>query len=266
MKPFKQDTQRFMVHNYVFDVIMPSISPNGFKVLMCAIRQTMGWADDSSPTGRKISDVISYSQFTERTGISSRSTVSRAINECLEADYLIRRQVGRHQGTGAPVYAYALNAEYEVPAGTEIGPASPETVPAEQEKPVTSPKTVPAASTEIGPASPEIGPAASPKTVLTKERKEKEKKEKGNKDDLSFSSLILKKHLRLQMPETTYNVGIQPLSFERENGRLTVRAPAAPLGRQALEIAEHQWAPAIARSVEELFGGAVQELVFEEQG
>ena len=51
------------VDNTIFDHIMPTLSGNGLKILLVALRQTWGWKDDRSPTGRKRSDQISYSQF-----------------------------------------------------------------------------------------------------------------------------------------------------------------------------------------------------------
>ncbi len=105
----------FPIHNAVFDVIMPQLSPNGWKILCVAIRQTWGWVADGSDTRqRKQADRISYSQFKEKAGIGSYSTVSRALEECLEAGYLNRRQVDTHPGTGKPIYAYELNTEYEM--------------------------------------------------------------------------------------------------------------------------------------------------------
>jgi len=131
----------FPIHNAVFDVIMPELSPNAWKVLCVAIRQTWGWMADTNgdPKERRKSDEISYSQFQEKTGIGGRSTLSRAIQECLDKRYLLRVQVGKHPGTGKAIYAYSLNTEYEISdASLEMGLA----------------------------ASPKMGLAASPKMGL----------------------------------------------------------------------------------------------------
>jgi hypothetical protein len=111
----------FAINNAVFDVIMPNLSPNAFKVLCVAIRQTWGWVADpqGDPKQRRDVDRISYSQFKEKAGIGSYSTVSRAVSECLEAGYLIRHKVGEQQGTKKPLYAYSLNTDYELAATTE---------------------------------------------------------------------------------------------------------------------------------------------------
>ena len=112
IRPFEKPSYT-MFHNFAVDVAMPTLSGAGWKVLCVAIRQTWGWVDNESPTGRKLSDQISYSQFMEKTGLV-RSTVARAIKECLEAGYLVRRKVGKDARSGNPLYAYALNTEYEV--------------------------------------------------------------------------------------------------------------------------------------------------------
>jgi hypothetical protein len=101
-----------MIHNYVLDTIMRELSPNAWKVLCWAIRQTYGWVDETSPTGRKECDVISYSQFMEATGIGGRSTLARAIKECLDHGYLTRQQAGTSRGR--PIYSYRLNTQHRV--------------------------------------------------------------------------------------------------------------------------------------------------------
>jgi hypothetical protein len=112
-----------MVHNYVLDEMMPTLSPNAWKVLCVAIRQTLGWKDSETASGRKESDVISYSQFMSRTGIRGRATVSRAIGECLDAGCLLRRQVSTDARSGNPIYAYSLNTDYDV-SGSKTEPLS----------------------------------------------------------------------------------------------------------------------------------------------
>jgi len=125
---------QFIIKNAVFDVIMPELSPNAFKVLCVAIRQTWGWVAEpgGNPNNRREWDRISYSQFKEKAGIGSRHTISRAIKECLAAGYLLRHQVDTVQGTGKPIYAYSLNTEYELASSAETAPedaSSAETAP-----------------------------------------------------------------------------------------------------------------------------------------
>jgi hypothetical protein len=152
-KPF-QDPYYTVIDNSVLDLIMPALSANGWKVLCVAMRQTLGWQDKATATGRREWDQISYSQFMEKAGISSRTTVSRALQECMDAGYILRREVGTYQGTGKPIYMYGLNRGYEIP-----DLASPENGLA---------------------ASPENGLAASPENGLTKTNKQR-KKDGGDK-------------------------------------------------------------------------------------
>jgi hypothetical protein len=93
----------------VLDHIMPDLSPNGWKVLCAAMRQTLGWVDENSETGRKEKDCISYSQFMKMTGIKSSATLANAIKENLDKGYLLREPSQRHpQG-----FDYRLNRDYE---------------------------------------------------------------------------------------------------------------------------------------------------------
>jgi hypothetical protein len=151
LRPFDNEGW-FVIHNAVFDVVMPSLSPNGFKVLCVAIRQTLGWVDPADRSKRKKWDHIPYSTFLEKSGIASRETLKRALDECLERDFLIRRQPLGQSGEpreirGQPYFEYALNVEYELPTkagdrtGTETVPVTgTETVPM---RPPTGTETVP---------------------------------------------------------------------------------------------------------------------------
>lgn len=157
----------FVINNAVFDALMPALSPNAFKILCVAIRQTWGWSDGAG--GRRQKDRISYSQFMEKAGIRSRTTVSRALTECLNAGFLLRMQVGTHQGTGSPLYAYRLNTECELgaraaclPPGPLSGPGSPENEPG------PSPESGPGAGSGNGLAGPEKGLDAGSFSGLTK--------------------------------------------------------------------------------------------------
>jgi hypothetical protein len=111
--PHTAPTGYTRVNNSIFDLIMPTLSGNGLKVLLVALRQTWGWKDAQSPTGRKQSDAISYSQFMAKGGMA-RATVARAIQECLDAGYLVRRRNGRG-------HVYALNTAF-VPTSSETEP------------------------------------------------------------------------------------------------------------------------------------------------
>ncbi len=116
VKPFERGF--FTCHNAVTDVFMPALSGSAFKLLICALRQTEGW--------NKPQDTISYSQFKDKTGIRSNTTISNALSELLRAGYLLRFQTGTCQGTGKPIFAYRLNTDYELPSPENGLAASPE--------------------------------------------------------------------------------------------------------------------------------------------
>jgi len=154
---------QFIIKNAVFDVIMPELSPNAFKVLCVAIRQTWGWVAEpgGNPNNRREWDRISYSQFKEKAGIGSRHTISRAIKECLEAGYLLRHQVDTVKGTGKPIYAYSLNTEYELASSAE-----------------TAPEDASSAETALA-SSAETALASSAETALTNTKEYKQSKDDG---------------------------------------------------------------------------------------
>jgi hypothetical protein len=95
----------------VVDVMMPRLSPTAMLVLLVVVRQTWGWVarPGGNPRERRKWDRISYSQFQANSGIGSRATISRALSECMEKGFLLRRQVGTERGQ--PVYVYRLNLE-----------------------------------------------------------------------------------------------------------------------------------------------------------
>jgi hypothetical protein len=93
----------FPIHNAVFDTIMPGLSPEAWKALCVALRQTWGLPDTDGGG-------LSCSQFQAKMGNESQETVSRALQECLETGYLVRHEIGEEQGE--PIYA--LNFDFEI--------------------------------------------------------------------------------------------------------------------------------------------------------
>jgi hypothetical protein len=112
--PYTNPANYTRVHNNILDRVISTLSGNGFKVLLVALRQTIGWQDVRSPTGRKQSDAISYAQFMQKGGMS-RATAARAIRECIDAGYLLRKEAGRG-------HVYALNIAASVPTSSETEP------------------------------------------------------------------------------------------------------------------------------------------------
>jgi phage replication O-like protein O len=102
------------MHNALFDVVMPALSPNGWKVFCFIIRKTIGY--------QKSSDLVSYSQIIKGCGIVSRSTVSAALKELVEL-----RAIVSSDGEKYEAIRYRVNRRFEVVASPEIelGP-SPE--------------------------------------------------------------------------------------------------------------------------------------------
>lgn len=117
-KPFSKPTYT-QFSNDAIDTVMREVSPNAWKIITVAIRKTYGW--------HKQADTISYSQFIELTGISSRATISSAIKEVLEKGILLRRENGNS-------YEYELNRDYMVQKSNQYRnctDTSTETVPIE---------------------------------------------------------------------------------------------------------------------------------------
>jgi phage replication O-like protein O len=102
IKPFEPKDQEYtIVDNVIFDYIMPSLSPNAWKVLCLILRKTRGW--------HKEWDGLAYSQIKEGTGIKSDPTVNKALNELLEKEFI--RQV---KGDKWDAAQYALNTTIEI--------------------------------------------------------------------------------------------------------------------------------------------------------
>jgi hypothetical protein len=73
--------------NWLIDEVMPKVKPNTFKIIAAVARKTWGW--------NKADDVISMSQLLEMTGISSKSTLDKAIKDALETGYIVRAGHGK---------------------------------------------------------------------------------------------------------------------------------------------------------------------------
>lgn len=94
--PFKEPNYT-QFSNEALDHVMRDVSANCWKIICVAVRKTYGW--------HKRADRISYSQFLDMTGIKSKSTIFKAIQEALEKGILLRRE----KGNG---FEYELNRAY----------------------------------------------------------------------------------------------------------------------------------------------------------
>lgn len=104
VQPFKAP-EYTQFSNDALDSLMCKVSANCWKIICVAIRKTYGW--------HKKTDRISFSQFKEATGISSSTTISKAISEALGLGIFKRKAAG--QG-----FTYSLNLEFS--CSTESGP------------------------------------------------------------------------------------------------------------------------------------------------
>ena len=74
------------VPNAVFDRWLRELKCAELKILLVIIRQTLGWKDNKSGTGRKKIDWIAGSQLREKTGSSPRAI-------CSATEVLVRKNL-----------------------------------------------------------------------------------------------------------------------------------------------------------------------------
>lgn len=130
----------FPIPNWVFDHVMPRLSMGAFKVFCACVRQTWGFRrpGGNGNRDRRVWDRISYSQFRKMTGIKSDTTISRAIDECIRAGFLLRRPDGSAMDYGTTLFAYRVSLDY---ASIVNGQASPDSVGVPSTESVVPPST-----------------------------------------------------------------------------------------------------------------------------
>jgi hypothetical protein len=105
-KPFQEQYKFTQVHNYIFDRLMPVLSPNAFKVFMYIVRHTRGMTDEH---GNRVKVVrLRYAAIKEGTGISGNITLSWALRELRHFD-LITVDEGHEREANK----YAINEDHE---------------------------------------------------------------------------------------------------------------------------------------------------------
>ena len=88
-------SESFLPVPLAYLALMPSLSESEWRVLLVILRQTLGWIDPASPTGRKERDWITQSQFREKTG-KSRDSISLAIASLVTRGLIaVEDRVGR---------------------------------------------------------------------------------------------------------------------------------------------------------------------------
>ena len=100
VQPYKEVESFTIVHNYLFDEVMPNVKPNAWKVLCLIVRKTYGWQKDS--------DHISFTQIKEGTGMSSPQTITNAIKQLAgDGHIIIHKSGGKWEA-----HEYSLNRDY----------------------------------------------------------------------------------------------------------------------------------------------------------
>jgi phage replication O-like protein O len=100
--PFAKPENEFtMIHNSIFDIIMPECTPTEWMVLCAIIRKTRGWDKEC--------DEISYSQLIKMTGIKSTTTVNKCVDELEQKGMIAVRR-----GDITKSNLYYLNTEYQI--------------------------------------------------------------------------------------------------------------------------------------------------------
>lgn len=109
VKLFAESGHYTEMHNLAFDLIMPRVSGNAWKVLCLIIRKTKGWG--------KRSDDLSYDQIQVGTGIRSDTTIAKVLDELkdktLFGSPIILVKGNQKTGiTSHKANAYALNRNF----------------------------------------------------------------------------------------------------------------------------------------------------------
>lgn len=98
------------IDNYVFDVVMRTLSGNEYKVLNVILRFTAGWHQER--------DRASYKQIKKYTGIKSDTTISKCLKKLDELGYIKRYIVKYHSQFDIPIYEYAINYDFDIEDST----------------------------------------------------------------------------------------------------------------------------------------------------
>ncbi|WP_080945896.1 replication protein [Moraxella bovoculi] len=130
----------FQLPNAFVDEMLCKLSGNACKIYLLIVRKTRGW--------HKEADRISYSQIQKSTGLNSRTTISKALDELIDLGLIIKEQ-----GSQKSSNEYKLNDDFCTAEDEQPSPKNG------LYKNCTSPKN--------GPASPKNGQEPSPKNGHT---------------------------------------------------------------------------------------------------
>jgi len=108
IKPFSLEGPCTAISNILLDEAMQTLSPAAWKVVCAAVR----WAKYQ----------ITYPTFLQLTGIRSKTTLRKAIQEALKAEYIVRRPIRGH----TQFFDYAPTPQFAVDVPEEFGRYDPE--------------------------------------------------------------------------------------------------------------------------------------------
>lgn len=89
----------FQVPNAFIDEMLCKVSGNACKIYLLIVRKTRGW--------HKEADKISYSQIQKYTGLNSRTTISKALDELIDLGLIIKEK-----GNQKSSNEYKLNDDF----------------------------------------------------------------------------------------------------------------------------------------------------------
>lgn len=89
----------FQLPNAFVDEMLCKLSGNACKIYLLIVRKTRGW--------HKEADRISYSQIQKSTGLNSRTTISKALDELIDLGLIIKEQ-----GSQKSSNEYKLNDDF----------------------------------------------------------------------------------------------------------------------------------------------------------
>lgn len=75
------------IPNIILDDWMMNLSGSAYKIVSVIARQTYGWILDKNTGRRKVSDWISYSQFSQKTGLKNEA-IAKALKELEDGEYI----------------------------------------------------------------------------------------------------------------------------------------------------------------------------------
>ena len=89
----------FQLPNAFIDEMLCKVSGNACKIYLLIVRKTRGW--------HKEADRISYSQIQKSTGLNSRTTISKALDELIDLGLIVKEQ-----GSQKASNEYKLNDDF----------------------------------------------------------------------------------------------------------------------------------------------------------